>query len=120
MNAILSIEQIAAVCHEANRSLCANLGDMSQKPWALAEKWQRDSAIQGVKFRLDNPTALPGTQHESWFEQKVADGWKYGPVKDAEKKEHPCMVPFTQLPLEQQAKDHLFIAVVDSLKHLLI
>jgi hypothetical protein len=46
---------------------------------------------------------------------KEADGWKHGPVKDPEKKEHPCMVPYGQLPAEQRAKDYLFIAVVKAM-----
>jgi hypothetical protein len=47
--------------------------------------------------------------------QKLADGWKYGPVKYPEKKEHPCMVPFAELPKEQQLKDALFRHIVPAL-----
>jgi hypothetical protein len=43
----------------------------------------------------------------------------YGEVKDAEKKTHPCIVPYKDLPPEQQAKDHLFKAVVSALAPLL-
>jgi len=37
-------------------------------------------------------------------------------VKDTEKKEHPCIVPFDQLPREQQAKDYLFRGVVHAVR----
>ena len=47
--------------------------------------------------------------------EKVERGWQYGPLKDADLKEHPCIVPFDELPPEQQAKDHLFKAIVDAL-----
>ena len=40
----------------------------------------------------------------------------YGPVKDLDAKQHPCMVPFEQLPVEQQAKDYIFRAVVHALR----
>jgi hypothetical protein len=46
----------------------------------------------------------------------IKDGWVYGEVKDAEKKTHPCLVPFDQLPLFQQKKDKLFCAIVDALR----
>jgi hypothetical protein len=46
--------------------------------------------------------------------EKKADGWVYGEVKDPEKKEHPCLVEYEELPKDQQAKDSLFIAVVRS------
>jgi hypothetical protein len=48
--------------------------------------------------------------------EKLAAGWEYGPVKDAEAKRHPCLVPFNQLPREQQAKDYIFRAVVHALR----
>jgi len=32
-------------------------------------------------------------------------------VEDPEKKEHPCFVPYTELPPEQKAKDHIFVGV---------
>lgn len=107
--------QIAEVCHEANRTYCRLLGDNSQLPWAEAPEWQRTSAVKGVEFRLANPTAPASASHESWLEEKRATGWKFGAVKDAEKKEHPCFVPYNELPLEQRAKDALFVGVCDAL-----
>jgi hypothetical protein len=111
------ILNIARVCHEANRAYCQTLGDNSQMPWEQAPLWQQDSAIDGVKKALLDPNMKPGDSHVSWSEHKLKDGWKYGPVKDADKKEHPCLVPFDQLPKEQQAKDKLFLAVVRALGH---
>lgn len=103
---------IAMTCHEANRAYCAYLGDDSQKPWADAPDWQRESALKGVEFHLANPDAGDAASHDSWMAQKVADGWVYGETKDEEKKTHPCIVPFDQLPKEQQFKDALFRAIV--------
>ena len=107
-------EQIAKVCHETNRAFCQTLGDNSQKPWDEAEQWQRDSAIKGVHFRIGNPNAPASAQHDAWTADKVADGWKYGEVKDAVVKTHPCLVDYDLLPIEQRLKDYLFQAVVDS------
>lgn len=106
-----SLTDIARICHEANRGYCAALGDTSQLPWADAPQWQKDSAIKGVQFIFDNPDASPSASHESWLEEKRQTGWSYGPVKDADKREHPCFVPYDQLPVEQRAKDYIFGAV---------
>lgn len=105
---------IASVCHEANRAYCLTQGDTSQLPWHDAPEWQRSSAILGVQKALDGAT--PRELHESWMAQKVADGWTFGPVKDADAKTHPCMVPYSNLPEEQQRKDNLFHAVVSALR----
>lgn len=111
----MKTEQIAKVCHEVNRAYCASLGDSSQAPWDSAPEWQRQSAIKGVMHRLAHPDSTPADSHESWLAEKKAAGWKFGPVKDPEKKEHPCFVPYAELPKEQQAKDFLFLAVVRAL-----
>jgi hypothetical protein len=112
---ILTTEQIAKVTHEANRAYCESIGDNSQPAWESAPDWQKDSARKGVEFNLANPDAPASASHDSWLKEKTETGWKYGEVKDPEKKEHPCFVPYEQLPKEQQRKDALFKAVVAAL-----
>lgn len=109
------VKDIAAIAHDANRRLCFAQGDQSQLLWGTAPAWQRESAINGVRFCLANPDAPASANHESWLKQKEADGWTYGPKKDPETKQHPCFVPYDQLPPEQQAKDHLFKAICAAL-----
>ncbi|MES2395798.1 MAG: RyR domain-containing protein [Bacteroidota bacterium] len=107
---------IAIVCHQANKVWCEGNGDFSQKDWNEAEAWQTESAVKGVEFKLDNPDAKEDAQHNVWMKDKVDAGWVYGEVKDAEKKTHPCIVPFNELPEFQQKKDALFCAIVNALK----
>lgn len=107
---------IAFVCHEANKAWCQVNGDNSQLNWENALTWQRESAIKGVMFRLDNPDAGHDAQHNSWMKEKVDSGWVHGEVKDSEAKTHPCIVPFEELPEFQKKKDALFCAIVDALK----
>jgi hypothetical protein len=109
-----SVELIAEACHEANRAYCLSIGDTSQMPWADAPEWQRESAIKGVEFIRANPGATPEQSHESWMAEKRAAGWKYGPVKDPEKLEHPAFLPYAELPQEQRSKDYIFGAIVRS------
>jgi hypothetical protein len=103
---------IAHICHEANRAYCLSIGDRSQSPWDSATKWQQESMVAGVEFCLANPDAPPSANHEAWLQHKLAEGWKYGETKDPEKKEHPCCVPYDQLPDEQKVKDRLIKAIV--------
>ena len=113
------IERIAKVCHEANRAYCgaycAAMGDLTQPSWADAPEWQKSSTINSVCFHIENPDATPENSHESWLKQKQEEGWTYGPVKDAEKKEHPCFVPYADLPVEQKAKDYIFRAIIHAM-----
>lgn len=109
------INLIAKTCHEANRAYCASIGDHSQLPWSDAPEWQRESARSGVRHIMANPDAPPSASHENWLADRLRDGWKFGPVKDADKKEHPCFVPYDDLPQEQKSKDYIFGAIVRAL-----
>lgn len=110
------VTKVARVCHEANRAYCQTLGDDSQPPWDQAPAWQQQSAVEGVKFRLENPNAPASAQHEKWLEHKKKEGWKYGLEKNPATKEHPCMVPYAELPPEQRTKDRIFGAIVGAMR----
>lgn len=109
---IITVTEIAMICHEANRAYCAAIEDFSQKPWREAEPWQKDSATRGVLFTIGNPSAPPSAQHDAWLADKRRDGWVFGPAKDAGNKEHPCCVEYAELPEEQKFKDQLFRTIV--------
>ena len=108
--------KIAQLCHAVNKAYCESMGDMSQPEWKNAPAWQQESALNGVKYHLMAKNSKPEDSHINWMNEKASDGWKYGPVKDAEKKEHPCFVPYDELPKEQQAKDYIFKAICDFFK----
>jgi hypothetical protein len=112
----MKVLDIAKVAHELNKAYCESIGDNSQPNWEDAPDWQKSSAINGVNFHLENPDASPSASHDSWLKQKTEEGWKYGKVKNPETKEHPCFVPYEQLPNEQKAKDYIFRQTVHSLK----
>lgn len=108
------VERAARTAHEVNRMYCESVGDESQPIWDEAPEWQKDSARNGVKAIIENPEQTPEQSHESWFKQKQFEGWVYGPVKDPETKEHPCMVPYSELDKTQRWKDYLFTTTVKS------
>ena len=108
-------EDIAKVAHGVNKAYCESLGDMSQPSWENAPDWQKDSAINGVKFHRTNPDASPEHSHEEWLKEKRETGWTWGPEKNPETKEHPCCVDYHKLPVVQKAKDYIFRAIVHEL-----
>lgn len=110
---LIELERCAQAAHEINRIYCAALGDASQVPWENAPEWQRESAREGALGVLQGNT--PEQSHESWSAHKLKDGWKHGPLKNPERKEHPCLVPYSELPEHQRAKDVLFVKTVKSM-----
>lgn len=111
----VTTERIAAICYEVNRSYCQSIGDNIQLPWNKAPKWQQQSTINGVELHLNNEIT-PEQSHQNWLKEKVEDGWIYGPIKSAEFKTHPCVVPYSMLSQQQRSKDYIFKAIVDYFK----
>ncbi len=40
---------------------------------------------------------LARNTHENWARQRIAEGWRYGPQRDDERKEHPNLLPYEEL-----------------------
>ena len=43
--------------------------------------------------------------HEVWAAGRIAEGWTYGEKRDDEKKTHPCLVPYEELPESEKEYD---------------
>ena len=43
--------------------------------------------------------------HDTWASQRIKDGWVWGPVRNDEKKRHPCLVPYNELPEDEKEYD---------------
>jgi hypothetical protein len=112
INLAVLIEDAAMVAHEANRAYCLLAGDTSHRPWPETPEQIRASVRDGVRGILADPSTSPESSHERWLAYKVAEGWVYGPVKDYERKLHPCLRPYAELSEHHRRKDVLFRSVV--------
>ena len=43
--------------------------------------------------------------HEVWAQNRINQGWQYGPRRDDVLKKHPCLVPYEDLPEEEKQYD---------------
>lgn len=113
----MNVIDIARVCHEANRAvqqIQQNPGIAVSLPWDQLDAHTAASIISGVEGVLAGKT--PEQSHAGFCAIKIADGWVFGPVKDADAKTHPDLVPYDQLPDDQKQKNVLFNAIVNALK----
>ena len=49
--------------------------------------------------------AIAENVHETWAAGRLADGWRYGAVRDDAAKTTPCLVPYAELPESEKEYD---------------
>jgi len=107
---------IASIAHAINAAYCASIGDQVMPAWDECPESHQQGLLRGVELHIANPETTPEQTHDAWLKEKQEQGWVYGDIKDVEKKTHPCIRPYAELPPEQKSKDYLFRAVVHALK----
>ena len=51
--------------------------------------------------------------HEVWAQGRIEQGWRYGEERNDEKKTHPCLIPYDQLPeIEKEYDRHTAISTL--------
>jgi len=63
---------------------------------------------------LDLAEELAKNTHENWSAQRLRDGWSYGSKRDDQAKQHPCLVPYEELP--EQEKEYDRLTAIEALK----
>lgn len=49
--------------------------------------------------------AMAMNVHEVWAASRIAEGWQYGGTRDDARKQHPCLVPYNELPENEKEYD---------------
>ena len=58
---------------------------------------------------LDLVERLAENAHDIWASERLRDGWTFGPVRDDIMHQHPCLVPYSQLPEREQDYDRTMV-----------
>lgn len=48
---------------------------------------------------------LAENSHDVWAQQRMAEGWTYGPERNDAAKKHPDLIPYTDLPGSEKEYD---------------
>jgi RyR domain len=109
-----SNEQVARICHEANRALQYVQEDsLPSVPWDAESPEVMAGTTEGVAMARQGTT--PRESHWNWVRARIEQGWERGDDKDPERKTHPNLVSYEALPADQKDKDRLFLAIVTAL-----
>ena len=63
------------------------------------------SDIELSEELLELTEEMAKNEHDVWSAGRIAQGWTWGPKRDDEKKENPCLVPYEELPESEKEYD---------------
>lgn len=63
------------------------------------------SLVQLPQELMELTEKIAENVHENWAQGRIAEGWRYGPVRDDARKLTPCLVPYAQLPEAEKEYD---------------
>ncbi len=106
--------EIARVAYAANCTLNHMTGE-DYPAWEDAQEVVRQFSIAAVKLQMLHPDWTPEHLHDHWMQDRLNNGWTYGPKRNFKLKTHPSLVPFNRLTPVEQAKDAMFSSIVQSL-----
>jgi hypothetical protein len=61
--------------------------------------------IELAKDILELSEQIAENVHEVWAASRMSEGWTYGQERNDELKQHPCLIPYDELPETEKDYD---------------
>ncbi len=98
---------------EQNRSFIRDIPNkLALAGYTLLPGDSRDAPCQFAKADIEK---LAKAEHERWMKQKLDSGWRHGENTNKAKKLHRNLVPWDELPPEEQDKDGALVAGIPAI-----
>lgn len=78
---------------------------MGEKKTMYTPKPVDTGSIRLPDSLLELTEKIAENTHENWAAARMREGWIYGPERSDEKKTHPCLIPYDQLPESEKEYD---------------
>jgi len=103
-SSLVSWEELPEHVKESNRAQALHIAEkLKAIGCGITELGNRELGV--FEFTLEEIEQLARMERERWVEERLANGWTVGP-KDIDKKTTPWLiVPYEDLPEEEQEKD---------------
>ena len=84
------------------------------EPWDQRDEQFRSQFINVIDMMCGpDRKSSPEELHDDWIKAYEEMGWRFGPVRDINRKTHPDMVPFNELDPRERDKDAVFVALCE-------
>jgi hypothetical protein len=74
------------------------------------------SRVQLRSEILELTEVLARHVHETWVRMRLDEGWTLGPRRDDDRREHPCLMPYAELPdTEKEIDRQMTLAILKAM-----
>lgn len=109
--------QVTQVAYDTVQAYNRSIGHV-RPSWAELPQDIKEEVIGQTEMVEENPKVTPEDLHNRWKENLEAKGWEYkedeegNPIDRPNRKKHPYLKPFDELPEEVQVKSKLLLTVI--------
>jgi hypothetical protein len=105
---LLSWDQLPEEKKESNRRYADHIGVKLNTVGCSIEPLRDWNAVDFV-FDENDIEIMACMEHERWCQELRRENWSYGPERNNERRTHPSLVPWTDLPESEKDKTRNFI-----------
>ncbi len=103
-------EQLPEFMKEDNRDAARRIGSVLGLAGLILvprndEPWDEDQRSEIRAVIEQNLEVLAEGEHDGWVESRLRQGWRPGPEKNIEAREHHLLKPYAKLSNQEQGKD---------------
>ena len=80
---------------------------MTQNPYTSTPTPNDTSDVELSEELLELVELIAENTHDNWAAGRIVEGWTYGPVRNDDLKQHPCLVPYNELPDNEKRYDRV-------------
>ncbi len=120
------VELMAKAIHEIRRDLTAvqpepsKIDKWAALPWDELPDIYQKVEVAVVAFRFSDPGADSRSSHQTWMNQLIKSGYKWGEKNSIVDKTHSFLVPYDQLPYEKRLGNAIIDSVMKNLGYPLV
>ena len=99
-------DELGDAYQEENRAFADGIGEkVALAGCAIVSSPLASSGEVSFRFSDEQVDLLAEEEHRRWCESRRRESWRHGPERDDERKLHPSLVPWAELPEEEKEKD---------------
>lgn len=80
--------------------------------WDDLSEYRKSLYLSEVRIISENQSITPDVNHALWCSMMKKEGWEYGEIEDESMKTNPYIVPYSDMSINLQIEEIIFLAAV--------